>query len=71
MSSPSAPDAARPGRCWTLVSRDGALDVELSALDSETVGSVLPALERGLGLSVPGLWSGSRRLPDDTPLVAP
>ncbi|WP_448627058.1 FtsK/SpoIIIE domain-containing protein [Geodermatophilus sp. URMC 64] len=68
------PPASRPQRIprsWTLCSSDGALDVEVVAEDGERLSSVLPVLARELGVSVPALWSGSSRLPDELPLSSP
>ncbi len=50
---------------------EGAVDVEVTALDSATVGCVLPALQRALGVPVDGLWEQSVRLPDEMPLTTP
>ena len=57
-------------RLWTLVTAGGAADVEVTAADDESLGDVLPQLGRALGREVPGLWAGSTRLRDDTPLTA-
>lgn len=67
MSECPAPGAPPPrvARCWTLVSADGALDVELTAADDDRVGAVLSALSRALGHPVDGLWSGPRRLSEE------
>jgi S-DNA-T family DNA segregation ATPase FtsK/SpoIIIE len=72
MSDRPGLDASRPRavRCWTLRTRDGALDVELTASDRDTVGSVATSLSRELGVSVQGLWSGSTRLAENTELAA-
>jgi len=64
------PTAAPPGpertpRCWTLVTPEGAVDVEVVADDRDLLGEVVPALEQALRVPVPGVWSGSARLPDD------
>jgi S-DNA-T family DNA segregation ATPase FtsK/SpoIIIE len=61
----------RAARCWTLLSDDAALDVEVTAHDDELVGAVLPVLDRALGVPVESLWSGSAPLPADLPLTAP
>jgi S-DNA-T family DNA segregation ATPase FtsK/SpoIIIE len=67
----SGPATTRAARCWTLVSADGALDVEVTMHDTERLGSVSPALGRVLGVPVESLWAGPRRLPDDLPGTAP
>ncbi|HEY4631772.1 MAG TPA: hypothetical protein VIG96_10735, partial [Blastococcus sp.] len=58
-------------RCWSLVAAEGAVDVEVVAPDDQPLGHLLPTLSEALGVPVPGLWSGSTRLPDDLPLHAP
>lgn len=71
-ATPSDPPAPSPGtRCWTLFAADGAVDVELTAPDSASLGSVLPALSRALGVPVDGIWDGSVRLPEDLPISVP
>src|SRR6185312_4524543 len=65
-----SPTAGTP-RCWSLVSAEVAVDVEVVAPDDEPLGQLLPALSAALGVPVPGLWSGSTRLADDLPLRAP
>ncbi|MCV2488630.1 FtsK/SpoIIIE domain-containing protein [Geodermatophilus sp. YIM 151500] len=63
------PPAARGSRCWTLHGREGAVDVELLADDSDAVCDALRALRRDLGVPVEALWAGSSRLADDVPLT--
>jgi S-DNA-T family DNA segregation ATPase FtsK/SpoIIIE len=62
---------SRATRRWTLVSADGATDVELTAGDDAHLETVLPELSRFLGLPAPGLWAGSTRLAPELPLTAP
>ncbi|MFP5371462.1 MAG: FtsK/SpoIIIE domain-containing protein [Actinomycetes bacterium] len=69
-SPPPEPAAVHASRCWTLVSADGAVDVELTATEDATLRDVVPRLP-GLGSELPVLWAGSARLADDTPLSAP
>ena len=59
-SSGSAP--TRAARSWTLVSADGALDVEVTVHDTARLGAVSSELRRVLGVPVETLWAGSRRL---------
>jgi S-DNA-T family DNA segregation ATPase FtsK/SpoIIIE len=54
-----------------LLGPEGAVDVEVTARDSDSLGDVLPALARTLGVPVDGLWENSVRLPDELPLTAP
>lgn len=49
---------------------EGAIDVEIEAADSDTVGQILPALATSLRVPVEGLWEHSSRLPDHLPLTA-
>jgi S-DNA-T family DNA segregation ATPase FtsK/SpoIIIE len=72
MTNGSAADAApvRSARCWTLVSVDGALDVEVTASDGESVGAVVAALGRELGVPVTALWAGSTRVSEGLSLGA-
>ena len=67
-SSGSAPTPA--ARSWTLVSADGALDVEVTVHDTAQLGAVSSELRRVLGVPVEALWAGSRRLSDDLPVTA-
>jgi S-DNA-T family DNA segregation ATPase FtsK/SpoIIIE len=60
----------RAARCWTLISDDGAVDVELTARDADRLGAVIPAVARALGVPVQTLWAGSGQLPDGLPLAA-
>jgi S-DNA-T family DNA segregation ATPase FtsK/SpoIIIE len=73
VSPPSPTDraASRAARRWTVVSADGAVDVEISAGDEAPLREIRPALAAVLGTTVEGLWAGSRRLPDDLRLTAP
>lgn len=57
-------------RCWTLTGDEGTLDVEVTAGCHHRLADVLPALAHLAGRPVDGLWAGSARLPDDTPLTA-
>ncbi|MCW2699276.1 MAG: domain containing protein [Blastococcus sp.] len=61
----------RATRCWTLVTDDGALDVELTAHDGDHLGAVVAALGRAVGLPVKTLWTASQVLPEDLPIAAP
>ena len=71
MSIAPDPVAATPAtREWTLVSPDGSVDVEVTAVERDTLAAVLPALGPLLGLATPELWSGSVRLPDELPLTS-
>jgi S-DNA-T family DNA segregation ATPase FtsK/SpoIIIE len=67
-SSGSVP--TRAARSWTLVSADGALDVEVTLHDTAQLGAVSSELRRVLGVPVETLWTGSRRLTDDLPVTA-
>ena len=64
------PAAERASRHWTLVSAEGAVDVEVTAADDATLGDVLPRLGRAVGVELSALWAGSSRLDDGTPLTA-
>jgi DNA segregation ATPase FtsK/SpoIIIE, S-DNA-T family len=66
---PSAPTTCTT-RCWTLHGPDGAIDVEITALDGDTLGAVLPALSAAVGCRDAALWAGSTPLPSQTPLTA-
>ncbi|WP_167761724.1 FtsK/SpoIIIE domain-containing protein [Blastococcus sp. CT_GayMR19] len=68
--STSEPTAARSTRRWTVVVVGGAVDLEVTAAEDATLGTVLPCLGRELGSEIPGLWAGSTRLDDDVPLTA-
>jgi S-DNA-T family DNA segregation ATPase FtsK/SpoIIIE len=68
--APTAGASSTP-RCWTLVSAEGAVDVEVRAADDEPLERLLPVLSEAIGVPVPGLWSGSTRLPDDLSLSSP
>ena len=69
MLTPAA--SARAPRCWTLVGSEGAIDVEIDALDGDTLDVVLPALARVLRVPVDSLWDDDVRLPGHLPLTAP
>ncbi|SFD96928.1 FtsK/SpoIIIE domain-containing protein [Blastococcus tunisiensis] len=73
MTDPSDRSAAgvAAARCWTLTGDPGTLDVEVVATRHHRLADVLPELTALLGRPVEGLWSGSTRLSDDTPLTAP
>ncbi|WP_164704622.1 FtsK/SpoIIIE domain-containing protein [Blastococcus litoris] len=64
---PSRPPAAR---CWTLTGDFGAVDVEVVASADAPLSEVLTVVAELLGRPVEGLWAGSTRLADDTPLTA-
>ncbi|MCW2739592.1 MAG: domain containing protein [Blastococcus sp.] len=64
------PKTAAATREWTLVGRDSAVDVEVTAREGDTLATVLTALGPVLGLPTPDIWAGSSRLPDDLPLSA-
>ncbi|TQN41563.1 S-DNA-T family DNA segregation ATPase FtsK/SpoIIIE [Blastococcus colisei] len=57
-------------RCWTLAGDRGTLDVEVTAARHHRLCEVLPAMTDVVGGPVDGLWAGSTRLADDTPLTA-
>ena len=64
------PPAVRTDRRWTLVAADGVVDVEVTAADDVTLGTVLPHLGRAIGAQLSALWAGSTLLDDSTPLAA-
>ncbi|MFP5371204.1 MAG: hypothetical protein ACLGI3_10720, partial [Actinomycetes bacterium] len=70
-TSAAASAPAPVARCWTLVDDEGAVDVEVTASDTDTVGTVLPALARQLQVPVHGLWAGTVALRRELPLTAP
>jgi S-DNA-T family DNA segregation ATPase FtsK/SpoIIIE len=59
---------APAARCWTLSGDLGTLDVELTAAPQHRLADVLPVISRVVGQPVEGMWVGSTRLADDTPL---
>ncbi|HEV7211217.1 MAG TPA: FtsK/SpoIIIE domain-containing protein [Blastococcus sp.] len=67
----SDPAALRASRCWTLVSPDGSIDVELVAGDDDRLSDVLDQLSRVLGVPAGALWAGSTRLAVECTLAAP
>jgi S-DNA-T family DNA segregation ATPase FtsK/SpoIIIE len=58
-------------RVWTVLTDDGPVDVEVTALDDEPLASVLAELSRALDLPVEGLWAGSSQLSSELSLEAP
>jgi S-DNA-T family DNA segregation ATPase FtsK/SpoIIIE len=64
----SSPPASRR---WTLVTADGAVDVEVTATEQERLGALLPVLAEVLRLPAAELWAGSTRLGDDVPMTSP
>src|SRR3712207_203264 len=71
--APPPPDRApvRATRRWTLRGLEGTVDIDVTAPADPRLGDVLAALRNAVRLPVPGLWSGSRRLPEELPLTAP
>ncbi|MGY1821200.1 FtsK/SpoIIIE domain-containing protein [Geodermatophilus sp. SYSU D00079] len=63
-TTPAPPTA----RCWTVVTSDGTVDVEVVATDDQRLDAVLPGLAAALDLPSAELWSGSTRLPAAHPL---
>ncbi len=55
-------------RCWTLHTPQAARDVVVQAAEDATLAALTPLLARH-GPVGAGVWSGSRRLADDTPLT--
>jgi S-DNA-T family DNA segregation ATPase FtsK/SpoIIIE len=49
----------------------GAVDVAVTAKDTDELGAVLPALRKVLPAPVDGLWDTTSRLPDRMPLSVP
>ncbi len=64
----SRPGGAPAARCWTLTGDLGTVEVEVAGAAQHPLADVLPGLANLLGRPVDGLWAGSTRLPDDTPL---
>jgi DNA segregation ATPase FtsK/SpoIIIE, S-DNA-T family len=69
LPSAATGNASTRSRTWTLWSTDGAVDVDVAAVDTATVDDVLAALADA-GVAARSLWAGSAPLPGTTALTA-